>query len=77
LSAAFGGLAGVAGALISLSRPQLPTGPLVVLVATGLLLISMAFGSSRGLVVQRVRQAGIRRRGLAGGTPVRWEGEAS
>lgn len=61
LAGVFGGLAGVVGTLISLTRPQLATGPLVVLVATGFLMLSLAFGTQRGLVVQRVRQA--RRRG--------------
>lgn len=61
LACVFGGLAGVAGAMISLTRPQLATGPLVVLVATGLLALSLAFGTQRGLVVQRIRQARRRR----------------
>lgn len=61
LAGTFGGVAGVAGTFISLTRPQLATGPLVVLVATGVLLFSLAFGAQRGLVVRRLREARTRR----------------
>jgi manganese/zinc/iron transport system permease protein len=59
LSALFGALAGVTGALISSSAAHVPTGPTIVLAATSLVLISMAVAPERGLLwaaVQRRRQ---------------------
>ena len=57
LSALFGAAAGVSGALISASTRNLPTGPTIVLAATVIVALSMAFAPERGLV-----WAGIRRR---------------
>jgi manganese/zinc/iron transport system permease protein len=50
LSAFFGALAGVVGAMISASRENLPTGPLVILVASLILLFSLFFAPLRGLL---------------------------
>jgi manganese/zinc/iron transport system permease protein len=49
LSSAFGALSGVGGALISVSQSGLPTGPMIILVMTVLVVVSLAFGSARGL----------------------------
>ncbi|HEX6308748.1 MAG TPA: metal ABC transporter permease [Longimicrobiales bacterium] len=59
LSALFGAVAGVTGAVLSSSAQHVPTGPTIVLAATMLVLISMAVAPERGLVwaaVQRRRQ---------------------
>ncbi|MEX1182097.1 MAG: metal ABC transporter permease [Gemmatimonadota bacterium] len=59
LAALFGAVAGVTGALVSSSAAHVPTGPTIVLVATVLVLISMAAAPERGLLwasVQRRRQ---------------------
>lgn len=50
VSASFGALSGVAGALISASGEDLPTGPIVVLFATALLLLSLFLGARHGLL---------------------------
>ncbi|MDT7920635.1 MAG: iron chelate uptake ABC transporter family permease subunit [Meiothermus sp.] len=62
LSALFGALAGVSGALISASRENLPTGPLVVLTMSAILLFSLLLAPQRGLVWDWVRTRQNRRR---------------
>ncbi len=67
LSAFFGALSGVSGALVSASESNLPTGPLIVLVATGILLFSLVLGWRRGFLPGRVRARRSRREALRGG----------
>ncbi len=50
LSGLFGILSGVAGAVISASTANLPTGPVIVVVASMVLLISLFFAPKRGLL---------------------------
>jgi manganese/zinc/iron transport system permease protein len=50
LSALFGALAGVTGALLSSTGARLPTGPMVVLTASAIVAISLLFATNRGLV---------------------------
>lgn len=50
LAAVFGALAGSVGAIISALDVGLPTGPLIIVVAFGLVLISLALAPERGLV---------------------------
>lgn len=50
LSAFFGALAGVTGALISSLQSGLPTGPVIVLCITAIVLFSLLFAPERGLV---------------------------
>jgi manganese/zinc/iron transport system permease protein len=50
LAALFGALSGVLGALISASRENLPTGPVVILVASLVMLVSLFLAPLRGLV---------------------------
>ncbi len=50
LAAAFGMLAGVSGALISVSQPRLPTGPMVILSASAIVLCSILFAPARGIL---------------------------
>lgn len=56
LAALFGAASGIAGTLVSLVRPGLATGPLIVLAATGVVIVSLLFAPRRGLVWQAVQQ---------------------
>lgn len=62
LAAAFGGLSGVIGTIVSLFGTRLATGPLIVLAATGLFLLSLVFGSRRGWLRKVLRQLRVRDR---------------
>lgn len=57
LSAGLGAVSGLTGALLSASIPRMPTGPTIVLVLTGFSLLSILFGSERGLVQRAVQRA--------------------
>jgi len=57
----FGALSGVSGSLISASGSNLPTGPLIVLVATGILLVSLLLGGRRGFLWSWLRNRRNRR----------------
>ena len=50
ISGLFGASSGVSGALISATGANLPTGPLIVLCATGLLVLSLILGRSQGFL---------------------------
>jgi manganese/zinc/iron transport system permease protein len=56
LSAAFGVVSGVVGALVSAQARGLATGPVVVLVASALVLVSLMIAPERGLVWRALRQ---------------------
>lgn len=71
VSGLFGAASGVTGAVISATGPDLPTGPLVVLVATAILLVSLAVGSSRGALWERLRASRNRREALRGESEAR------
>lgn len=62
LSAFFGALAGVCGAILSSSTSQLPTGPSIVVIISLIVAFSLAFAPNRGLVWDWVRQARNRSR---------------
>ncbi len=55
LSGIFGALAGVLGTFISTIGEGLPTGPVIVLVASITFLLSLFFGSKKGLFVRMVK----------------------
>jgi manganese/zinc/iron transport system permease protein len=55
LAALFGALSGVSGALISVSDTQLPTGPMVILSATAIVIVSLLFGRTRGILWETLR----------------------
>ncbi len=55
LAALFGGLAGVTGAVLSSITTGVPTGPTIVLSASVIVGMSMAFAPRRGLVWERLR----------------------
>jgi len=62
LAALFGALAGVSGALISVSESRLPTGPMVILSTTAIALCSVFFAPARGLAWEWVRLVRYRAR---------------
>jgi manganese/zinc/iron transport system permease protein len=62
LAALFGALSGLLGALISASRENLPTGPVVILVASLVMGVSLFFAPLRGLVWDWRRDAHNRAR---------------
>lgn len=62
LAAAFGAVSGVAGALVSATGRGLATGPLVVLAATAILVVSLLAAPRRGLAVTALRRLRARNR---------------
>jgi len=62
LSAAFGAVGGVGGAVISSTGAGLATGPVIVLVISLIALISILFAPNRGLVWNRLKHQRNRRR---------------
>ena len=61
LSALFGALAGVSGAVISSLTEKLPTGPTIVLCISAIVLISLFLAPNRGLLYNRMRAIRQRR----------------
>ncbi len=64
LAMGFGALAGVSGALLSAGTTNLPTGPVIVLCISALVVVSLLFAPNRGLVWRwlRDRRSGRRLR---------------
>ena len=58
LAALFGAAAGLAGALISLSAENIPTGPVTILSLTLIVLFSLLLAPARGLVWRRLNRSG-------------------
>jgi manganese/zinc/iron transport system permease protein len=56
IAAAVGALSALVGAGLSAVFPRLPSGAMIVLVATAVFLFSMFFGPARGVVVRTLRQ---------------------
>ncbi|CAN5545874.1 MAG: metal ABC transporter permease [Actinomycetota bacterium] len=69
VSGFFGALSGVSGAMVSASGSNLPTGPIIVLAATGIFLLSLVFGARHGFLWSRLRERRNRRAALEGGSP--------
>ncbi|PTX55323.1 manganese/zinc/iron transport system permease protein [Melghirimyces profundicolus] len=61
LSALLGGMSGALGTLFSATTANLPTGPLIVVAATVVFLISLIFSPRRGLLAKAVRLARMRK----------------
>jgi manganese/zinc/iron transport system permease protein len=61
LSVVIGGASGWLGASVSALIPNLPAGALIVLVAASCFLLSMLFGTQRGLLVRFMRQLSLKR----------------
>ncbi len=55
LSGVFGGLSGYAGAALSATAPDLPTGPIIVLLAFALFAVSLLFAPLRGVLAASLR----------------------
>lgn len=70
LSAVFGAASGVAGAMISVTASRLPTGPMVILCATAIVVVSVLFAPERGIVWDELRRRAMRREMLARGPGV-------
>jgi manganese/zinc/iron transport system permease protein len=62
LSAGIGALAGVAGSLASASVPRLPTGPVIVVVSSTVLIVSLLFAPQRGIAWAMLRERQVARR---------------
>ena len=62
LGAVFGGVSGWVGAALSGLLPRLPAGAIIVLVAAAFFLLSMLFGSERGVLVRLSRQSRLKRK---------------
>jgi manganese/zinc/iron transport system permease protein len=60
LAGLYGGTAGAVGTLLSTLAPRMPTGPLIVLAATVIFLLSLLFAPGRGLVARGLRLAAVR-----------------
>jgi manganese/zinc/iron transport system permease protein len=56
LSAGFGALAGVSGAVVSSQIPRLPTGPTIVVALSVVVVVSLGLAPNRGLLWRWVRQ---------------------
>jgi manganese/zinc/iron transport system permease protein len=61
LSGLFGGLAGVAGAVISVQAERLPTGPMIILALTAIVLVSLALAPRHGMLPEALRRRRHRR----------------
>lgn len=62
LAAAIGGLSGAAGALASASIERLPTGPIIVLISSAVLVVSLVAAPRRGLLWELLRDRRVARR---------------
>lgn len=56
LAASFGALSGVGGAVSSSLAPDLPTGPVIVLVVSIIVVFSLLFAPNRGFVFRKIRE---------------------
>lgn len=61
LAGVFGAISGVAGAVLSATTARLPTGPVIVLCATVVVVVSLLFAPGRGLVMAWIRALRNRR----------------
>ncbi len=68
LAAVFGAFSGGVGAVISALDSDIPTGPMIIVVAFGLVLLSITLAPERGLLWRRLRQRANRRRFAAQNT---------
>jgi manganese/zinc/iron transport system permease protein len=59
LAAAIGVASGVAGALVSVTQPGVPTGPAIILALSVIFCLSLFFGSARGLAWQDARAKAV------------------
>ncbi len=62
LSGLIGGVSGWVGASVSALIPDMPAGALIVLVAAGFFVLSLLFGTKRGVLIGWFRHLGLRRK---------------
>ena len=62
LAALFGLISGVAGAVLSTAQRGLSTGPVIVLVASAIVVVSLLVAPGRGILWRVLRDRGLRRR---------------
>ncbi len=62
LSAGIGATAGAAGSLVSASMAKLPTGPVIVLVSSSVLIVSLLLAPRRGILWARLRERQVAER---------------
>ena len=55
LSAIFGGISGLLGTLISISENNLPTGPIIVIIISIIVVTSILFSNKRGIIFKIIR----------------------
>ena len=55
MAAFFGGISGLLGTLISISESNLPTGPVIVIIISIIVIISILFSNKRGIVFKIIR----------------------
>jgi manganese/zinc/iron transport system permease protein len=67
LSALFGASAGVAGAMISVTARRVPTGPMIILCITAIVVVSILFAPERGIVWDAIRRRRMRQAALTRG----------
>jgi manganese/zinc/iron transport system permease protein len=60
LSAFFGAASGISGALLSISDTGIPTGPMIILSLTVIVLVSLFLAPNRGLVWEWRQQRDLR-----------------
>ena len=65
LSGLFGAVSGLAGSLLSTMASNMPTGPLVVLSATFLFVVSLLFAPAKGLIAQARLRMQVKKNFLA------------
>jgi manganese/zinc/iron transport system permease protein len=69
LAALFGATAGVVGAVISVQGERLPTGPMIILVLTVIVLVSLFLAPEHGILPETLRRRRQRARFEAGLVP--------
>lgn len=56
LAALFGAVSGVGGAVSSSLAPNLPTGPVIVVVVSAIVVVSLLFAPNRGFIFRKIRE---------------------
>ncbi|MED4453120.1 metal ABC transporter permease [Metabacillus fastidiosus] len=62
ISGVIGGISGVLGTLLSTTAKGMATGPLIIVAATSMFLISLVFAPNRGLLAKLFKQLSVRKR---------------
>lgn len=62
LSSVFGMLSGLTGAVFSSINPSIPTGPVIVLTATSIVMVSIFLSPKRGLLLELIKRIKNRKR---------------